>query len=331
MTVSFIIIAYNAQNSINSLLDNLKEQTYLHEKIEVILVDSASTDDTKKRMQDFAKDTDFERVVVLDNFKRTLPCGWNVALDAAKNDIILRVDAHATIEKDFIEQNVKTIANGEDICGGNVTSIMVNETNWSNTVNDAENSMFGGSFAAFRRANTAKYVSTVAFGAYKKSVFDKVGRYNEALARTEDNEMHYRMKQAGYKFFYNPDIKSYRETRPSFKKLLKQKYLNGYWIGLTLSVCPKCFSLYHLVPFGFILGIILTTILALFGIWQLSALMWGAYFLFDIINSIMCFVGGKFNLSKLLLPILFLILHLAYGLGTLIGIIKIPFFKKSNS
>lgn len=326
MTVSFIIVAYNAEKSINNLLNCLNRQDYDHRKIEVVLIDGASTDNTKKIMTQFAQSSgEFMRVTVDDNPKRTLPCGWNVALSHAKCDIILRVDAHAEIADDFISQNVKTIMSGQDICGGKVVSVPVENTKWSEIVNVAENSMFGGSFAAFRHEEKPCYVSTAAFAAYRKSVFDKVGRYNENLARTEDNEMHYRMKKAGYRFYYDPAIRSSRETRSSFKALLKQKYLNGYWIGLTIGVCPKCFSLYHFVPLVFVCAIICFSLLGVFGWWLPMLLLCAAYGIFDIANTVISAVKCKFNPYFPLLLVMFLLLHLSYGIGTLAGLVLLPF------
>lgn len=82
--------------------------------------------------------------------------------------------------------------------------------------------------------------------AYRREVFEEIGHYNESLARTEDNEIHYRMRKAGFKLRFCPDIISYQHTRSSLPKMLKQKYGNGYWIGKTSKVCPGCLSIYHL-------------------------------------------------------------------------------------
>ena len=84
--------------------------------------------------------------------------------------------------------------------------------------------------------------------------------HNEALARTEDNEIHYRMRKAGFKLRFCPDIISYQHTRSSLPKMLKQKYANGYWIGKTSKVCPGCLSIYHFVPWAFVMAIIVTTV-----------------------------------------------------------------------
>ena len=333
LMVSFVVIALNAESTLDTLFDCLKNQTYPHGRIEVILVDGNSQDATKEIMLRFQNtEYGFNRVLVLDNPKKTLPCGWNIALDAVEGDAVLRVDAHTTFPPEFIELNVRDLNKGENICGGKVISTPSRKDKWSITLNEAENSMFGGSYAAFRHAESAKYVSTAAFAIYRKEVFDKVGRYNEILTRTEDNEMHYRMKRAGYKFYYDPQIVSYRETRATLGKLLKQKYLNGYWIGRTLGVEPRCFSLYHFVPFAFVLAIIATAVLGICGIsWPVLAL-WIVYGFVNIVMSIIAVLGCKGrNIWFICLPMLFLMLHVWYGVGTLVGIGKLTVLIDSNS
>lgn len=329
MTVSVIIIAYNEQNALPTLLGDIKAQTFPHGSTELLLVDSNSTDNTKQILQNFAdENSDYYAVKVLDNPRKIQAAGWNVGLENATCDVIIRLDAHTRLPNDFISKNIQTLEQGHDICGGKVNNYNAENTRWGEVITATESSMFGGSFAKFRRSEKAGYVDTLGLGAYRKEVYDKAGKFNENLARTEDNELHYRMRKAGYKFYYNPEIETQRETRNSFKKLTKQKYGNGYWIGLTLGVCPGCISLYHLVPFGFLMGIVATTVLAVFGLWYFAAAMWGLYVLFTIVNTIISAVGNKFSFYYFLMPFMFLILHLSYGTGTLIGLIKMPFKRK---
>lgn len=328
MLVSFIIVAYNEENTLNEVFKNIKSQDYPHELIEIILVDGMSTDNTKKIMMDFKeKTTDFLRIVIKDNPKKTLPCGWNVALKESTGDLIIRIDAHSTIPNDFISKNVKCIKSGEKICGGYRPNIIDDETPWKKTLLMAETSMFGSSIAPYRRNTGNSYVKSVFHGAYSKEVFEKVGYYNEILARTEDNEMHYRMRKAGYKICFNPDIISYQHTRNSLSKMLKQKYLNGYWIGLTTGICPQCLSIYHFVPCAFVLSIIMTSILSLLGYKLLAILMWSMYIILNLLVSVVSIKKESFHIENLLLPVLFLMLHVSYGWGTLVGLIKLPMWK----
>jgi glycosyltransferase involved in cell wall biosynthesis len=327
--VSLVIIALNEEKSLPKLLQDIQSQTFEHDKIEIILVDGMSEDRTRSIMEDFAQTYDFYDIICQNNPKIIQASGWNTGIQHSTGKVIIRLDAHARLPEDFIEKCIAYIKQGHDICGGKVKNYVPEKTKWSLVVNMAEDSMFGGSIAAFRHKDEAGYVDTLAFAACKREIFEKIGSFNEKLLRTEDNEMHYRMRKAGYKFYYTPDIMSYRETRPTFKKLLRQKYLNGYWVGLTVKICPKCFSIYHFVPLMFVLGIVGTTICSCMGLWQLAAVMWGLYGLFDVVMSVAsCFAGAEKSIYCLMLPILFLVLHVGYGLGTLKGILLSPWILK---
>ena len=322
MKVSFIVVAYNAGSKLENLLEDLKKQDYNHNDIEIILVDSNSSDNTKDIMMKFKEiNKTFSKVLVLDNPKKILPCGWNIALEASTGDLILRVDAHSSLPNDFISKNVNRIDMGEKIVGGHRISIIDENNAWQKTLLIAEKSIFGSGIATYRRKEREEYVSTLAHAAYSREVFKKVGGYDERLARTEDNEIHYRMKKAGYKFLLDPTIKSYHHARNSLSKMMKQKYLNGYWIGLTMGISPKCFSIYHFVPLVFVLALIFSIIFAFVFSGIPLILLLGAYFTFNILNTIFSIISEKKHLDYLLLPFIFFLLHLSYGWGTCRGLV----------
>lgn len=331
MLVSFIIVAYNAEKVLNNSLNCLKKQDYLHKNIEVILVDSNSNDDTKKIMEYFKNSNkDYKRILVLDNPKKILPCGWNVALKEAKGDVIVRVDAHSTFPNNFITENVKEMEKGENIVGGKCNSVTYSNSRFENLLLMAEESLFGAGIADFRRKNKREYVSTLAFAMYRKKVFDRVGLYNENLARTEDNEMHYRMRKSGYKFLLSPNISTTRYVRSDFKGLIKQKYGNGKWIGITMYYSPKCFSIYHLVPLLFVLSIMLCILIAFLHFPLLLIILTILYVIFNIINLLFVIIKKGFKIEFLLLPFIILCLHISYGIGTFIGLLIGPFYKRKN-
>lgn len=345
MFISLCVIAYNEEKYLPRILEDIKNQDYPLDSMEIVLVNSASTDGTKAVMEQFARDNkEYRRVVVLDNPKKTLPCGWNVALAEFKGEAILKVDAHARIPSDFVRKNVEVLMSGEDISGGKRPNVLEEETPWQQTLLLAESSMFGSSIAPYRRNPERKYVNSMFHAAYRREIFEKIGGFNEGLGRTEDNEIHYRMREAGYKLCFDPEIVSWQYIRGSLSKMLKQKFANGYWIGLTTGVCPKCLSLYHFVPFAFVLTIIVSTILCvalgisggfstLAGhiIAGLARLFWAVYWSLAIIMAMLAVIGAdkiRRNESNVLLPVLFFLLHVSYGLGTLVGFIKLPWFLK---
>ena len=164
--------------------------------------------------------------------------------------------------------------------------------------------------------------------AYKREVVEKCGLFNENLKRTEDNEYHYRIRKIGYSLLYDPNIESYQYARCNFKKMLKQKFLNGYWIGITTFVCPRCLSIYHYVPFFFLISLLLLVFISMFGFWIPLAILSTLYLSFCVFNSVVSNVN-KFNPLFVIMPILFFFLHISYGVGTLLGFISIPFKKRS--
>lgn len=326
--ISLCIIAYNEQGCLGDLFDDIMAQTYPKDKTQIVLVDSASTDKTREVFELFKADheDEYHSIIIAENPKRILPAGWNFAITQSSGDIIIRVDAHAQIPPEFIERNAAHHAEGEMVTGGIRPNIIDEETPYKRTLLMAESSMFGSSAADFRRSTKKKYTKSLFHGAYRREVFEKVGFYNEALVRTEDNEMHLRIRDAGYNLCLCSDIISYQQTRNSLRKMLNQKYGNGYWVGRTLGICPRCLSIYHFVPFAFVCGIIGACLLSLLLSWTFFALYFGIYFACAIAMGIMAIVTEpQKHIVSAILPILFFLLHVSYGVGTAAGLLSLIF------
>ncbi len=328
--VSVCIIAKNEENTIEQLFLNVRNQVYPHEDMEIVLVDSMSSDNTKMIMQQFANsEHEFADIRVYENEKENQASGWNVAIRNARGDIIIRVDAHAMLPKDFVKNSVACIMSGENVCGGPRPNIAVPSTKWTDVLLGAESSMFGSSIALYRRAENEKtYVKSVFHGTYRKEVFKKVGVFNEKLGRTEDNEMHYRICQAGYKICYDPKICSYQHIRSTWRGMIRQKYSNGYWIGLTLGVCPGCLAVYHFIPAAFVCALIMCLCAGIWVSWLPMLYLGVAYGGFCIVSTGMLLLKNKRNFFFLITPFIFLSLHIMYGIGTLVGIFKMPLWRK---
>ena len=322
MLVSVVVGLLNEEKFLPRLIEDFKKQTYNHNEIELIFIDGMSKDNSWKILEDFKNSNhDFYDVVLLKNPKVILSAGMNVGIKAARGECILKVDCHSHITDNFIENNVKIIEEGEDVCGGPRPNIIENADNFSKTLLLVEENMFGSGIADYRKKTTKKYVSSVFQGMYKKSIFDKIGLLDEKVGRVEDNELHYRIRKNGYKIRYSNDILSYQYTRPTLKRMLKQKYSNGYWIGKVSHIYPKAFSIFHFVPLAFVLAIIFS--LCMIPITSIFiVLLSSIYFLFTILITIMTIINNKFNITILLMPIILFLIHVYYGVGTLVGLIK---------
>ena len=324
------MIAYNEAEALDGVLRDFQLQDYPHELIEIVLVDSMSTDATGAKMERF-KNTDygFRNVAIVQCAKKNQAFSWNAALMTATGDVIIRVDAHARIPRNFVSRNVYNLNQGENVVGGGRPNITSDVSSWKLTLLAAEDSLFGSSVASYRRPPTQKeYLDSLFHAAYRREVIQKVGGFNENLGRTEDNEFHYRIRKAGYKLCCCPDIISYQHSRNNLKDMIRQKYSNGRWIGLTLSECPGCLSYFHFAPFAFVMMIILCSIIAVLGFPILLYTLLIVYGMFDIVNAVGCFTMKNLQPQFALLPIIFPILHVSYGVGTIVGLIQIPFWQK---
>lgn len=324
------IIACNEGTALNDVLGDVAAQDYPHELIEVCLVDSASEDDTRAVMQQFAERNDepgygFADVRVLDNPARIIPAGWNVALrhflKRSTTDAFLRVDGHARIPSDFVRQNVAVLNEGEYVCGGPRPTFASPDTPWTRTLVAAEESAFGSSPADYRSSAVRSYVPAVFLPAFRRAVVSRVGLYDERLLRTEDNDYCYRVREAGFKIRFDTRIHSRQAARNTLSALLKQKYGNGYWVGRTALIEPQCLQPYHFVPFAFVCGVAGMLLVGAFATWWPFLACAAAY-------AIVCAAlavkaardAAERSVQMLALPVVFAGIHLSYGIGTAAGL-----------
>lgn len=324
-TASVGVIAFNEEAFLPQLLSCIVAQDYPHHLIEVVLVDGGSTDATKAIMHSFAEEhPDFMNVQVLDNPKRFQAPGWNVVIGASAGDVVIRVDAHAWIPSDFVSTNMAVIGEGEDVCGGVRPTVIPkgHKTPWRVTLHLAEESAFGSSAADFRRVAEARYVASVFHGAYRRHVFEKAGVFNEQLLRTEDNDFHYRIRESGFRIKLDPRIRSKQYVRSSLKAMLKQKYGNGYWVGRTVFVQPKCLRAYHFAPFVFIMGVLLVVLLGLLASWLPFIACGALYALLCVVLALRSVIHcPEKNWTMVALPFVFISIHVTYGSGTFMGLL----------
>ncbi|MDR2671969.1 MAG: glycosyltransferase family 2 protein [Coriobacteriales bacterium] len=321
---SVVVVARNEQDYLPFLLADLREQDFSAANTEILLIDSLSTDGTKQLMANFRDaNPQYRRVVVLDNQGRFLPHGCNLALREARGDALVRIDAHASVPPDFLRKSAECLNDGREVCGGPRPPVLRHPSPWKNLLLTAEKSVFGSGAALARRGTKPQAVKSVFHGAYRREVFERVGHYDERLRRTEDNDMSYRIRQAGYTIYFDPAIHSTQYIRASLGGFLRQKLSNGYWVGRTLPIQPGCIGFFNLVPAFFVLALILGTITGLLWSWLPVLLVVVAYLLAAVAATVLAYRSSQASGGRLaLLPLLFFAMHVAYGLGTLVGLVR---------
>jgi len=175
--------------------------------------------------------------------------------------------------------------------------------------------------ALFRYSQEEQYVDTLAFGAYRRDVFERVGLFDERLAGSEDDEFNYRLRRRGGKLFLTPAIRSFYYGRASLSDLWSQYFRYGFGKVRVVQKHPALVRLRHLIPGVFVVSLVITAALSPFN--SLFALRFtlvlGSYALISLALSVRIAASEGWRYLPLL-PLAFACLHAAYGTGFLVGL-----------
>ena len=242
MKVSVIIPCYNEEDSITGLLTAIYNQTYPREEIEVIISDGLSTDTTREKIASFSADFPDLFIRVIDNEKKTIPAALNQGIQAARGDYIVRLDAHSNPHPDYINRSIQALENELADNVGGVISIQAANEHWiAQSIAIAVGHPLGVGDAKYRIGSGPREVDTVAFGAFRSSLVQKIGFFDESLLANEDYEFNVRIRKAGGKIWLDPEIIANYIARPSLRALAAQYWRYGYWKLRMLVRYPETF------------------------------------------------------------------------------------------
>lgn len=312
--VSVIIPVYNEEKYIGRCIDSLLAQTFPLSKMEILIIDGGSNDNTTQIIKSYNKD----EIKILHNPKKMVTYALNIGIDNSRGDYIIRMDAHAQYATNYIERCVFYLDN---IDADNVGGVAVTRGEGFIGKANAEllSSRFGVGNSQFR-VNSDKdgYVDTVPFGAFRREIFQKIGKFNEDFPRSEDNDFNSRIRENGGKVYLASEIKFVYYCRDTVRGLLDQGIKNGNALFLTLRKNPKAMSLRHFIPFFFVSSLIILPLLGcIFPAFSYILLLeMAAYAILDLYFS---FFKGTINFAfyKFFMYPCF---HISYGVGSLIGL-----------
>ena len=321
--VSVIMPVRNEAEFIAASLTAVLEQDYPPDRMEVLVVDGMSDDGTRAIVADVSSRYPDVSVSLLDNPRRIAPAALNIGLRRARGDIIVRVDGHCEIARDYLSRCVEHLQTGEvDGVGGPIETVAT--TPVGETIAAAMSSPFGVGNSAFRTVdNRTMMVDTVAFPAYTRAAILRAGLFDEELVRNQDDEYNFRLRKFGGKIRLAPDVRSRYYSRASLRSLWKQYFQYGYWKVRVMQKHPRQMRARHFAPPAFVLALLGGGLLAPFV--KLARYLWGGVFLlYTLANlSASIWTARKKGWKHLpLLPVTFAVLHVSYGLGFLVGLVK---------
>jgi len=337
MLISIIIPVRNEElfieNCIQSVLGFELPENIL---TEIIILDGMSNDKTVEILK-----TRFNRenIKIMQNPGKIQSTALNMGIHISNGEYILRLDAHAKYPKDYLKKLIETSKRIDADNIGGVWKTNPGGTNYGAQIVQAITThKFGIGNSNFRVGHKEGAVDTVPFGFYKRSTFDKIGNFDERLVRAQDYEFNRRIIKTGGIIWQNPKIIIDYYNQKFFNKFLKKQFLlEGPYNAYMWYLAPYTFSYRHLITpiftAGIIFGLILSSVNYLLAYIYLSVLI--LYLLLALISGVQqAFRYRKFSFV-FTLPFSFFLFHFIYGLGTLLGIIRLitktsPIFKISE-
>lgn len=319
--VSVLMPVRNEERYIERSLGSVLAQDYPPDRFEVIVADGRSTDRTRELVRSMMKGN--ISVKLIDNPGMIAPTALNAAYQEAKGSILARVDGHCEIPVDYLARAVRHLVEERvDGVGGSWT--IVGETPVSRSIALASAARFGVGGSSYRvTSGRDMMVDTIPFPVYLRKTIEIAGPYDEELIRDQDDEYNFRIRELGGRLLLAGDLTTIYHSRTSLRRLAKQYFQYGFWKVRVAQKHPKRMSLRHFVPSAFVLSLSSFALISLSSRKARRPLMIVAMSYTAANASVSLWLALRHGLRHLpVLTVAFASMHVGYGLGFCIGLIK---------
>jgi len=228
-----VTVSLPANRSVSVVLPTLNERGYIRDCLasllaqegcvidEILVVDGGSTDGTQAIVESLAP-----IVRLVPNPRVTAAAAMNIGLAEARNDLVVRADAHTLYDADYVARSLAALeSSGADWVGGPMRPVGANV--FGRAVAAVTSSPFGIGPGRFHYATEASDVETVYLGTFDRRMVFDVGGYDEDNLQwaAEDQELAFRLRRAGRRIHLDPAIRSWYFPRDTTNALWRQ-YVN---------------------------------------------------------------------------------------------------------
>lgn len=298
MKISFIATVYNEENSINEFIDSILKQTKRPD--EIIIVDGGSTDNTLALLKNY------KNIVVLQK-KGNRSIGRNYAIQHASGDIIACSDAGCILDTQWLVEITKPFTDSDiDVVAGYYEGI---------ALNPFQEALIPYVLVMPDKINVNSFLPATRSVAFTKTIWKKVGGFNEKLSNNEDYVFARKLKQAQATIYFQKTAIAYWKPRENIQQAFKMFYRFAYGDAESGILRTKVLFIFARYIIGTIL--IIDSLRFESSLYRFFILfLIGLYLLWPI------FKNGKYvkSISALLyLPVLQIVSDLAVLKGTIFG------------
>lgn len=307
--VSVVLPVLNEELHLANAVQSILSQDYAG-TLEIILALGPSKDKTNELAERLAVAD--KRILLVNNPSGRTAAGLNLALNKSNNPVIVRVDAHAEIQRNYISLAIEVMKSSGAV---NVGGIMGAQgvSSFEKAVARAMRSPFGVGASRFHTGGDSGYVDTVYLGVFLRAAVIAVGGFDERFIRAQDWELNFRLRQAGGKIFFDPRLHVTYRPRSTVKALAKQYFEYGRWRRVVSRRHKGTINYRYLAP-PFSLVAALVSIILSVTLNNLFIIPTAIYGIFLILASLLI---GKGIIERILLPIVLFTMQMSWGLGFL--------------
>lgn len=319
--VSVVAPCRNERGHIAAFLEDLLRQERDGLDCEFLVADGMSDDGTREILDEYAEK--YPEIRVVDNPRRIVSTGLNAALQAARGDVIVRMDVHARYAPDFLRRCVEVLEEtGAANVGGAIRAEGIHY--WGRAIAAAFHAPYACGGAATRRLDYEGPTDTVFPGCWRRETLERLGGFDETLVRNQDDELNYRIVKSGGVVWQSPKIRCWYHPRDSLKGLFRQYFQYGFWKVAVIRKHRLPAKLRHVVPGLFVLalaGLAAAWVASWLAGWEaarwfgiLLALQVGAYVVGAMISGVLAARKAGWELLPGILAAI-PCFHFGYGLG----------------
>lgn len=314
--VTVVVPARNEEEHIAACLASILDQS--HADFEVLVVDGASTDRTREIVRKMSERDD--RIRLLHNPDKVIPRSLNLAVREARGRYLVRIDAHATVNPEYISILVGHLRTGRwGGVGGRKDG--VGYTSAGRAIAAALGSRFGVGGSVYHHGTDVREVDHIPFGAYPIDVVRELGGWDERLLVNQDFEFDYRIRLSSRRLLFDPAARIDWLSRQSIRSFFRQYFRYGSGKTAVLRLHPASMSPRHLMAPALVGA--LTVSALMLPVWPFVSVVLTLPYLMTLIGASMATGRGLPDWSsRLHLPLAFIAMHLGWGIGFLWGVVR---------
>jgi glycosyltransferase involved in cell wall biosynthesis len=317
--VSIVIPCYQEEEHIETVVKSAATQRYPQHLVEILVVDGGSVDRTCEIVRALAAED--PRIKLLHNPARLQAPAMNMAIVRSRGDVIVRMDAHADYDENYVAAGVAALRRTGALNVGGAVRLRARTTFQRALCLALESPLGVGGSGAWNPAREG-FVESVWGGVFRREAFELVGLYDPQARTNEDAELCQRIIERGGRVYQSREVINHYYPRKSLTALFRQYLAYGNGRARTFCRRGKLLSPRPMVPFIALTTFVMLVLASMIEPQMLPVLL-GAIALYLLVVIAEALRASK-RVDIRLLPrvaAIFPVMHVAHGIGFAVGLV----------